>query len=81
MMVANNHNLFPLPYWAPALWRVPIPLQLLNEAYAFGQRRRCATTACLRSGIPPERTRLTTVCMGLVNSIAVTSQLKHTPRG
>ena len=32
----NNHNLFPLPYWAPALWRVPIPLQLLNEAYARG---------------------------------------------
>ena len=38
MMVANNHNLFPLPYWAPALWRVPIPLQLLNEAYAAGAR-------------------------------------------
>jgi hypothetical protein len=32
--MTNNHNLFPLPYWAPALWRVPIPLRLLNEAYA-----------------------------------------------
>ena len=39
-MVANNHNLFPLPYWAPALWRVPIPLQLVNEAYARGPRVR-----------------------------------------
>ena len=29
-------NLFPLPYWAPALQRVPIPLQLLDEAYAHG---------------------------------------------
>jgi hypothetical protein len=35
-MVANNHNLFPLPYWAPALWRVPMPLQNINEAYARG---------------------------------------------
>ena len=35
-MVANNHNLFPLPYWAPALWRVPLPLQNVNEAYARG---------------------------------------------
>jgi hypothetical protein len=31
-------NLFPLPYWAPALKRVPIPLQLLEEAYAGGDR-------------------------------------------
>ena len=29
-------NLFPLPYWAPALKRVPIPLQLLDEAYVHG---------------------------------------------
>jgi hypothetical protein len=36
--MTNNHNLFPLPYWAPALWRVPIPLRLLNEAYARGPR-------------------------------------------
>jgi hypothetical protein len=35
-MVANNHNLFPLPCWAPALWRVPTPLQRVNEAYARG---------------------------------------------
>ena len=27
-------NLFPLPYWAPALKRVPIPLQILEAAYA-----------------------------------------------
>jgi hypothetical protein len=27
-------NLFPLPYWVPALKRVPAPLQVLNEAYA-----------------------------------------------
>jgi len=36
-------NLFPLPYWAPALQRVPIPLQVLNEAYLRGERARdCA---------------------------------------
>ena len=29
-------NLFPLPYWAPALKRVPIPLQVLEAAYAHG---------------------------------------------
>jgi hypothetical protein len=29
-------NLFPLPYWAPALQRVPIPLQALDEAFACG---------------------------------------------
>ena len=29
-------NLFPLPYWAPALKRVPTPLQILDEAYASG---------------------------------------------
>jgi hypothetical protein len=29
-------NLFPLPYWAPALKRVPIPLQVLNEAFIRG---------------------------------------------
>jgi hypothetical protein len=37
-MAANNHNLFPLPYWAPALWRVPMPLQLVTEAYRWGCR-------------------------------------------
>ena len=26
-------NLFPLPYWAPALKRVPIPLQALDAAF------------------------------------------------
>ena len=29
-------NLFPLPCWAPALKRVPIPLQVLNEAFVHG---------------------------------------------
>ena len=29
-------NLFPLPYWAPALKRVPIPLQALEEAFEQG---------------------------------------------
>ena len=29
-------NLFPLPCWAPALKRVPIPLQALNEAFVHG---------------------------------------------
>ena len=33
-----TNNLFLLPYWAPALRRVPIPLQLLNAAYESGQR-------------------------------------------
>ena len=32
-------NLFPLPYWAPALKRVPIPLQVLEAAYAHGDAR------------------------------------------
>jgi hypothetical protein len=33
-----TNNLFPLPYWAPALQRVPKPLQVLNEAYLRGER-------------------------------------------
>jgi hypothetical protein len=37
-MVVMTNNLFPLPYWAPALKRVPIPLQLLNAAYESGER-------------------------------------------
>ena len=32
-------NLFPLPYWAPALQRVPLPLQVLDAAYARGDAR------------------------------------------
>ena len=31
-------NLFPLPYWAPALKRVPILLQALEEAFLYGVR-------------------------------------------
>jgi len=42
-MVPMTNNLFPLPYWAPALQRVPKPLQVLNEAYLRGERsRECA---------------------------------------
>jgi hypothetical protein len=33
-------NLFPLPYWAPALQRVPKPLQRLDEAFTLGERAR-----------------------------------------
>jgi hypothetical protein len=33
-------NLFPLPYWAPALQRVPTPLLVLNEAFTKGERAR-----------------------------------------
>jgi hypothetical protein len=33
-------NLFPLPYWAPALRRVPTPLLVLNEAFTKGERAR-----------------------------------------
>ena len=29
-------NLFPLPCWAPALKRVPVPLQALNHAFVYG---------------------------------------------
>jgi hypothetical protein len=29
-------NLFPLPCWAPALKRVPLPLQALNRAFVHG---------------------------------------------
>jgi hypothetical protein len=31
-------NLFPLPYWAPALKRVPIPLQALDDALTSDDR-------------------------------------------
>ncbi len=41
-----TNNLFPLPYWAPALQRVPMPLQLLNEAYIHGER------ACKSAPLP-----------------------------
>jgi hypothetical protein len=37
-MVVMTNNLFLLPYWAPALRRVPIRLQLLNAAYETGER-------------------------------------------
>jgi len=35
-----TNNLFLLPYWAPALRRVPIPLEALNQAYANGDGAR-----------------------------------------
>jgi 5-methylcytosine-specific restriction protein A len=47
--MTNNHNLFPLPYWAPALRRVPIPLEALNEVYSYGERRHHRKT---RSELP-----------------------------
>jgi hypothetical protein len=31
-------NLFPLPYWAPALLMIPTPLRVLNEAFTQGRR-------------------------------------------
>ena len=31
-------NLFPLPHWAPALKRVPILLQALDEAFVRGSQ-------------------------------------------
>jgi hypothetical protein len=42
-------NLFPLPLWAPALKRVPIPLQALDEAFAEGSsaRRRSLFADCV----------------------------------
>jgi hypothetical protein len=48
-MVANSHNLFPLPYWAPALWRVPMPLQNINDAYARVVPMPQASTIAWRS--------------------------------
>jgi hypothetical protein len=54
----NNHNLFSLPYWAPALWRVPIPLQLLNEAYAQGPRVRERSDAEQRLAIESKATSI-----------------------
>jgi hypothetical protein len=48
-----TNNLFPLPYWAPALQRVPIPLRLLNAAYVAGERpcRGVPFHACDRAAI------------------------------
>jgi hypothetical protein len=40
LLVVMTNNLFLLPYWAPALRRVPIPLQALNQAYAGGEGAR-----------------------------------------
>ena len=46
-------NLFPLPYWAPALKRVPIPLQALDEAFIQGNRtpKRRLFDECCASGV------------------------------
>ena len=49
--MTNNHNLFPLPTWAPALRRVPMPLQLLDEIYARGDR---ACNSALLEAFPPD---------------------------
>ena len=45
-------NLFPLPCWAPALKRVPIPLQALNRAFvtesiALGPRSKLTALSTL----------------------------------
>ena len=45
-MNLTTTNLFPLPYWAPALQRVPIPLQVLNEAFVHGDRSLEGTRCC-----------------------------------
>jgi hypothetical protein len=42
-------NLFPLPYWAPALTRVPIPLQALDAAFrqeSHAPKRRLFEECC-----------------------------------
>jgi hypothetical protein len=46
-------NLFPLPYWAPALKRVPIPLQALDEAFTQGNDtpKRRLFDECRASGV------------------------------
>jgi hypothetical protein len=49
--MTNNHNLFPLPTWAPALRRVPMPLQLLDDVYARGER---ACNSALIEAFAPE---------------------------
>ena len=44
-------NLFPLPYWAPALTRVPIPLQALDAAFkqeSHAPKRRLFEEGCAR---------------------------------
>ena len=46
-------NLFPLPYWAPALKRVPAPLQVLNETYA--RPSTLAWRRDLEPGMPSEK--------------------------
>jgi hypothetical protein len=43
-------NLFPLPYWTPALKRVPIPLQILDAAYAHGEARSSYLPAFPKTG-------------------------------
>ena len=43
-------NLFPLPYWAPALKRVPIPLQVLEAAYAHRDARHRHLPPCAKTG-------------------------------
>jgi hypothetical protein len=48
-------NLFPLPYWAPALKRVPIPLQVLNEALIRGVQLAPGTLKHERAPEPSPR--------------------------
>ena len=53
-------NLFPLPYWAPALKRVPIPLPLREERWSLINWLSCQRFDFCKQGsvLPPTaRTR------------------------
>ena len=56
-------NLFPLPYWAPALQRVPNTFRLLNEAFTQG-RRSFAKDADERPAFSPRKPRWTAEKIG-----------------
>ena len=45
--MGNSQNLFPLPYWEPAFWRVPMPRPTITEPYQLGYPLNCGT-ACRR---------------------------------
>jgi len=56
--MTNNHNLFPLPTWAPALRRVPMPLETLNRAYTGGDGARRRAPSRDPAVPPPPRADL-----------------------
>jgi hypothetical protein len=43
--MGNSQNLFPLPYWEPAFWRVPMPRPTITEPYARRSPLNCGTTS------------------------------------